>query len=221
VLVVDDRQENLDAFEAVLAPLGHRIVRANSSAEALRLLLKEDFAVVLLDVRMPGTDGVETARLIKSRIRSRSTPIIFITALEANRRQVSEAYSSGAVDYLFKPIDPDMLRAKVGAFLELYEKREQLAWLERRRYADLVERESQDRILADRMRARWLTARRARSRSRQPPVGGRKCTSIRPTTAASPSTGRTSRRESAPKPRSVFSTRRRRSSRRRSTSSRH
>ena len=154
VLVVDDRPENLDAFEAALSPLGHRIVRANSSAEALRLLLREDFAVVLLDVRMPGTDGVETARLIKARIRSRSTPIIFITALEANRRQVSDAYASGAVDYLFKPIDPDMLRAKVGAFLELYEKREHLAWVERRRYADFVERESEDRILADRMRAR-------------------------------------------------------------------
>ena len=154
VLIVDDRPENLDAFEAVLEPLGHRIVRAGTSAEALRLLLKEDFAVVLLDVRMPGTDGVETARLIKSRIRSRSTPIIFITALEADRRQVSSAYASGAVDYLFKPVDPDMLRAKVAAFVELYEKREHLAWIERRRYADLVEQESQDRILADRMRAR-------------------------------------------------------------------
>ncbi len=154
VLIVDDKPENLDAFEAVLEPLGHRVVRAGTSAEALRLLLREDFAVVLLDVRMPGTDGVETAKLIKARIRSRSTPIIFITALEANRRQVSAAYASGAVDYLFKPVDPDMLRAKVGAFIELYEKREHLAWLERRRYADLVEQESQDRILADRMRAR-------------------------------------------------------------------
>jgi len=154
VLIVDDKAENLDAFEAVLEPLGHRVVRASTSAEALRLLLREDFAVVLLDVRMPGTDGVETARLIKARIRSRSTPIIFITALEANRRQVSDAYASGAVDYLFKPVDPDTLRAKVGAFLELYEKREHLAWIERRRYADLVEQESQDRILADRMRAR-------------------------------------------------------------------
>ena len=154
VLVVDDKTENLDAFEAVLQPLGHRVVRAASSAEALRLLLREDFAVVLLDVRMPGTDGVETARLIKARIRSRSTPIIFITALEANRRQVSDAYASGAVDYLFKPIDPDMLRAKVGAFIELYEKREQLAWVERRRYADFVTRESEDRMLADRLRAR-------------------------------------------------------------------
>ena len=103
---------------------------------------------------MPGTDGVETARLIKSRIRSRSTPIIFITALEANRRQVSDAYASGAVDYLFKPVDPDMLRAKVGAFIELYEKREHLAWVERRRYADLVAQESEDRLLADRLRAR-------------------------------------------------------------------
>ena len=138
VLIVDDKTENLDAFEAILEPLGHPVVRASTSADALRLLLKQDFAVVLLDVRMPGTDGVETARLIKSRIRSRSTPIIFITALEANRRQVSDAYASGAVDYLFKPVDPDMLRAKVGAFIELYEKREHLAWVERRRYADLV-----------------------------------------------------------------------------------
>ena len=153
VLVVDDKTENLDAFEAVLEPLGYPIVRANSSAEALRLLLKQDFAVVLLDVRMPGTDGVETARLIKTRIRSRSTPIIFITALEANRRQVSAAYASGAVDYLFKPIDPDMLRAKVGAFVELYEKREEQSWVERRRYADLVAQESEDRMLADRLRA--------------------------------------------------------------------
>ena len=154
VLVVDDKTENLDAFEAVLEPLGYPIVRASSSAEALRLLLKQDFAVVLLDVRMPGTDGVETARLIKSRIRSRSTPIIFITALEADRRQVSDAYASGAVDYLFKPIDPDMLRAKVGAFVELYEKREHQTWVERRRYADLVAQESEDRMLADRLRAR-------------------------------------------------------------------
>lgn len=154
VLVVDDKTENLDAFEAVLEPLGYPIVRASSSAEALRLLLKQDFAVVLLDVRMPGTDGVETARLIKTRIRSRSTPIIFITALEADRRQVSAAYASGAVDYLFKPIDPDMLRAKVGAFVELYEKREHQSWIERRRYADLVAQESEDRMLADRLRAR-------------------------------------------------------------------
>ncbi|NUQ21659.1 MAG: response regulator [Gemmatimonadaceae bacterium] len=154
ILLVDDREENLDAFEAILAPLGHGIVRASSSADALRFLLKDDFAVVLLDVRMPGTDGVETARLIKARIRSRSTPIIFITALDANRRQVTEAYASGAVDYLFKPVDPDVLRAKVEAFVQLYEKREQLAWQERRRYADLVAQESEERLLADRLRAR-------------------------------------------------------------------
>ncbi|HEX8848938.1 MAG TPA: ATP-binding protein [Gemmatimonadaceae bacterium] len=154
ILLVDDRVENLDAFEAVLAPLGHRIVRANTSDEALRILLREDFAVVLLDVRMPGTDGVETARLIKSRIRSRSTPIIFITALEGDRRRVSEAYASGAVDYLFKPVDPDVLRAKVDAFVQLYEKRELLAWQERRRYADLVAQESEERLLADRLIAR-------------------------------------------------------------------
>ena len=154
ILLVDDRQENLDAFEAILAPLGHEIVRASSSADALRTLLKQDFAVVLLDVRMPGTDGVETARLIKARIRSRSTPIIFVTALDSDRRQVSEAYASGAVDYLFKPVDPDVLRAKVEAFVQLYEKREHIAWQERRRYADLVAQESEERLLADRLRAR-------------------------------------------------------------------
>ncbi|HEX2778263.1 MAG TPA: ATP-binding protein [Gemmatimonadaceae bacterium] len=154
ILLVDDREENLDAFEAVLGPLGHRIVRASSSSEALRLLLQQDFAVVLLDVRMPGTDGVETARLIKARIRSRSTPIIFITALDADRRQVTAAYASGAVDYLFKPVDPDMLRAKVNAFVELYEKREAIAWQERRRYADFVAQQSEERVLADRLQAR-------------------------------------------------------------------
>ena len=154
ILLVDDREENLDAFEAVLAPLGHRIVRASTSDEALRVLLRDDFAVVLLDVRMPGTDGVETARLIKARVRSRSTPIIFITALDADRRRVSEAYASGAVDYLFKPVDPETLRAKVEAFVQLYEKRELLAWQERRRYADLVAQESEERLLADRLLAR-------------------------------------------------------------------
>ena len=154
ILLVDDREENLDAFEATLAPLGHPVVRAASSEQALRLLLQRDFAVVLHDVRMPGTDGVETARLIKSRIRSRSTPIIFITALDSDRRQISTAYASGAVDYLFKPVDPDVLRAKVNAFVELYEKREMIAWQERRRYADLVAEESEQRVLAHRLEAR-------------------------------------------------------------------
>ena len=96
ILLVDDREENLDAFEAVLAPLGHRIVRASTSDEALRVLLRDDFAVVLLDVRMPGTDGVETARLIKARVRSRSTPIIFITALDANRRRRKPSHARRA-----------------------------------------------------------------------------------------------------------------------------
>ena len=146
MLIVDDRVENLVALEELLIPLGYRIVRAMSADDALRHLLHEDFAVVLLDVRMPGVDGVETARLIKARQKSRVTPIIFITALDANRRQVSEAYASGAVDYLFKPIDPTTLRAKVSAFADLYEKREHHAWQERRRYADAAVRQSDERF---------------------------------------------------------------------------
>ena len=140
VLIVDDRVENLQAFEAVLEPLGERIVRATSANEALRSVLRDDFAVILLDVRMPGTSGVETARLIKARERSRLTPIIFITAYDEDRRRVTAAYQSGAVDYLFKPLDPDILRSKVTVFAELYRRGQELAIQRRRRYADEVRR---------------------------------------------------------------------------------
>ena len=140
VLIVDDRVENLQAFEAVLEPLGERIVRATSANEALRCVLRDDFAVILLDVRMPGTSGVETARLIKARERSRLTPIIFITAYDEDRRRVTAAYQSGAVDYLFKPLDPDILRSKVTVFAELYRRGQELAIQRRRRYADEVRR---------------------------------------------------------------------------------
>ncbi len=140
VLIVDDRVENLQAFEAVLEPLGERIVRAQSADEALRAVLRDDFAVILLDVRMPGTSGVDTARLIKARERSRLTPIIFITAYDEDRRRVTAAYQSGAVDYLFKPLDPDILRSKVIVFAELYRRGQELALQRRRRYADEVRR---------------------------------------------------------------------------------
>ena len=140
VLIVDDRVENLTAFEAVLESLGERVVRATSADEALRCVLRDDFAVILLDVRMPGTGGVETARLIKARERSRLTPIIFITAYDEDRRRVTAAYQSGAVDYLFKPLDPDVLRSKVSVFAELYRRGQDLALHRRRRYADEVRR---------------------------------------------------------------------------------
>jgi PAS domain S-box-containing protein len=132
VLLVDDQAENLLALEAVLGPLGLRTVRATSGEEALRELLHDDFAVILLDVQMPGMDGFETAELIKTRERTQHIPIIFLTAIDKERQQVFRGYSVGAVDYLFKPFDPDVLRSKVGVFVDLYEKNVALAESEER-----------------------------------------------------------------------------------------
>ena len=145
VLLVDDRVENLIALEAILEPLGLRLVRATSANEALRAVLHQQFAVILLDVLMPGTDGLETARLIKQRTRSEHVPIIFLTALDRDRRFVTLGYESGAVDYLFKPLDPNILRAKVSAFVELARLQDALAELKGRRFADLARRESEER----------------------------------------------------------------------------
>jgi PAS domain S-box-containing protein len=122
ILLVDDRAENLLALEAVLAPLGHHLVRADSGVAALRELLRHDFACILLDVDMPELDGFETARLIKQRARSRHVPIVFVTALPEDDRQVFHGYAVGAVDYIFKPIDPNILRSKVGVFVDLWDK---------------------------------------------------------------------------------------------------
>jgi PAS domain S-box-containing protein len=119
VLLVDDRSENLLALEAVLEPLPCRLVSVTSGEDALKALLHEEFAVVLLDVQMPGMDGFETAQLIKSRERTRSVPIIFVTAINKERDHVFAGYTAGAVDYVFKPYDPNVLRSKVGVFLEL------------------------------------------------------------------------------------------------------
>jgi DNA-binding response OmpR family regulator len=144
VLLVDDRPENLLALEAALEPLvdetGVRVLRAGTAEEALRHILHEDdaIAVVLLDVMMPGTDGLETARLIRARRASEHLPIIFVTALDADRRRATLGYQFGAVDYLTKPLDPDALRAKVRAFLDLHRRRGEDILQERRRYADEV-----------------------------------------------------------------------------------
>ncbi|MEA2395725.1 MAG: hypothetical protein QOJ82_3616, partial [Solirubrobacteraceae bacterium] len=122
VLLVDDQPENLLALEAVLKPLGLNTVRATSGEEALKRLLEEDFAAILLDVQMPDMDGFETAEYIKQRERTQHIPIIFLTAIDKERQQVFRGYSVGAVDYLFKPFDPDVLRSKVQIFVDLYEK---------------------------------------------------------------------------------------------------
>ena len=139
MLLVDDRPENLLAFEATLEPLGIRLVRANNAAEALKHVLEEDFAVILLDVQMPGMNGYEVARRIKAMSPPRLTPIIFITVLDRDRRQVHTGYESGAVDYLFKPLDPEVLRQKVAAFVRLFKEQEAEALRQRQRYADLTE----------------------------------------------------------------------------------
>ena len=132
ILLVDDRPENLIALEAVLRPLEQRLLRASSGDEALKLLLKEDVAVILLDVQMPGLDGFETAAYIKQIERTRHIPIIFLTAINKESRHVFRGYSAGAVDYLFKPFDPEVLRSKVAVFIDLHEKKAALQQSEER-----------------------------------------------------------------------------------------
>ena len=126
ILVVDDRDENLMALEAVLSDPSYRLVRAKSGREALREVLDQDFALILLDVVMPGVDGYETATLIRERPRSRQTPIIFLTANDFGVNYVFRGYTVGAVDYLVKPVPADVLRSKVAVFVELFRRQEAL-----------------------------------------------------------------------------------------------
>lgn len=132
ILIVDDRQENLLALEAILEPLEQRVIRAHSGEEALRILLTRDVAVILLDVQMPGMNGFETAEMIKARERSKFIPIIFLTAISKEEEYVFRGYSVGAVDYLFKPFQPDILRSKVAVFVDLALKQRQLGEQEQR-----------------------------------------------------------------------------------------
>ncbi|MGZ3460885.1 MAG: response regulator, partial [Archangium sp.] len=133
MLTVDDTPANLRSLEVLMADLGANIVPASSGDEALRLLLDRDFALILLDVQMPGMDGYETATLIRMRERTRHIPIIFITAYNRSEVNVSRGYELGAVDYLFKPIVPEILRTKVAVFLDLHRKTEEV-----RRQAELL-----------------------------------------------------------------------------------
>jgi PAS domain S-box-containing protein len=119
ILLVDDQPENLRALEAVLEPLGYPLQTAGSGHGALRLLLEQDFAMILLDVRMPGLDGLETAELIKQRARTRDIPIVFLTAARDEVADIARGYGVGAVDYVLKPFDPELLRSKVLVFAEL------------------------------------------------------------------------------------------------------
>jgi PAS domain S-box-containing protein len=124
VLLVDDRPDKLLALESIIADLGPTVMKARSGQEALRHLLRNDFAVILLDVNMPNMDGFETAALIRERERSANTPIIFLTAVSDTDTHSSRGYSLGAVDYIHMPVAPDVLKAKVAVFVELYLKSE-------------------------------------------------------------------------------------------------
>jgi serine phosphatase RsbU (regulator of sigma subunit)/DNA-binding response OmpR family regulator/anti-sigma regulatory factor (Ser/Thr protein kinase) len=123
ILLVDDHKENLSALRAVLEPLGERLITAESGEQALRALLREDIAVILLDVRMAGLDGLQTARIIRARPRTRHIPIIFLTAQVSEVEEIALAYASGGVDYVIKPFEPEILRAKVSVFVELSRER--------------------------------------------------------------------------------------------------
>jgi signal transduction histidine kinase len=126
ILLVDDRPENLLALEAILEPLGQKLVCAHSGEEALKCVLQHDLAVILLDVQMPEMNGFDVAQIIKSREKSRYIPIIFLSAINKEDSYVFKGYSMGAVDYVFKPFNPDVLRSKVAVFVDLYLKQEQI-----------------------------------------------------------------------------------------------
>jgi PAS domain S-box-containing protein len=124
ILVVDDHPENLLALESILVDPRYHLVKAHSGGEALKCVLNRDFAVILLDVHMPGLDGFETAALIKKRERSKQIPIIFLTAVSKSEQYIFKGYLVGAVDYVFKPFEPEILKSKVSVFVELYQKTE-------------------------------------------------------------------------------------------------
>jgi two-component system, sensor histidine kinase and response regulator len=138
ILLVDDQPANLVALEAMLQGLGQNLIKAESGREALKWLLTEDFAVILLDVKMPDMDGFETAALIRQREKSRHTPILFLTAADNSHTQAVRGYAVGAVDYLVKPVVPEFVRSKVAVFVELAKKNELL-----RRQAELLAQSEQ------------------------------------------------------------------------------
>ena len=149
VLLVDDQVRNLEALQAVLHPSGCRLITAQSADEALLALLQHDFAAIVLDVRMPGMDGLELARLIKGRRRTRHVPILFLTAYLLDEKDVLRGYQAGAVDYLTKPLDPEILRAKINIFADLHRVSQALAEANQQLQREVTERERVEEALRD------------------------------------------------------------------------
>lgn len=163
ILLVDDRKDKLLALSAILAPLGQNVIEAHSGKEALRLLLKNEFAVILMDVSMPTMDGFETAALIRKRPSSEHTPIIFVTSIGSSPTQMYQGYSLGAVDYILTPIVPEVLRAKVGVFVDLWRKTEHIKQ-QAQRLLEIEEAEhrrqlaaAEDKLEAETKRNRFFT----------------------------------------------------------------
>lgn len=152
LLLVDDLPANLVALEAVLADDGHEVVTARSGREALKHLLRREFAAILLDVAMPEMDGFELAALIRKRPQTRHTPIVFLTAVGKSEEHIARGYAAGAVDYLFKPFVPEILRAKVAALADLHRKTEAVR-RQGERLRDLERREAEARVVAAERRA--------------------------------------------------------------------
>ncbi len=163
ILIVDDTPENLTAFESVLADLDQKIVKARSGREALQCLLRQEFAVILLDVNMPEINGFETAALIRQRQSSEHTPIIFVSAVSTTDNHTFTGYSLGAVDYIFTPVVPDVLRSKVGVFVELHKRTQEVkAQAARLRQLDQAEHqrrltEAAERLHLETRRNRFFT----------------------------------------------------------------
>ena len=139
ILMVDDRPENLLTLEAVLLSPDYNLISARSGEEALKCVLHQDFAVILLDVQMPGMNGFETAKLIKFRKVSQHVPIIFITAISQAQEHVMKGYDVGAIDYIFKPFQPEVLRAKIDNFVHIYRTHEKL-----KKQTELLKKQAQE-----------------------------------------------------------------------------
>ncbi|HYF70144.1 MAG TPA: response regulator [Ohtaekwangia sp.] len=152
ILVVDDREDNLLSIETILEPDGYNLVKANSGRQALKILLQEyDFAMIMMDVKMPNLNGFETASLIYEREKLKHIPIIFITANNYGDENMYKGYKAGAVDYIYKPINPDVLRAKVSVLIDLYKKNLQLMVQEKKLVAinKSLELEIQERMASE------------------------------------------------------------------------
>src|SRR6476661_2093027 len=169
ILLVDDRAENLLALAAMLEPLGQNLVKAQSGEDALKFLLRQDFAVILLDVQMPNIDGFETAELIRGRDRSKHTPIIFLTAVSTSELHIAKGYLAGAVDYLLKPFLPEILLSKVAIFVDLYAKTAEVRQQAKQLQATIGSLEHEiaerERVEADLRQARDELEQRVRERT--------------------------------------------------------